>query len=88
MGSVTGGVGVGGTLFTYAAFRSEFGSLGWGVLPFPGGVTVVTVLFSSLPVVVDEGELRFFCGPCFWTRRIPLAAIRQATYSCRLEMGS
>ena len=41
-------------------------------------MAVVTVLFSSLTVVVDEEELRFFFGPGFWTPRIPLAAIQQA----------
>jgi hypothetical protein len=78
IGYVTGGVGAAATVFVYYASRAESdGLMGWGGWASVGGFALLTVLFSSLTVIVDEDELRFYFGPGFWTRRIPLSDIRR-----------
>lgn len=77
IGYVTGGVGAAATALVYYAFRAEYGEVGWGGLAMTGGMAAVATLFSTLTVVVDEEELRFYFGPGFWTRRISLADIRR-----------
>jgi len=37
----------------------------------------LAVLFSSLTVEVEEGELRWYFGPGFWTYRLSLDAIKE-----------
>lgn len=77
IGYVTGGAGALATLAVYYALGVEnAGELGWIGTAAAGGCALVTVLFSSLTVVVDEEELRFYFGPGFWTRRFPLTNIR------------
>ena len=78
IGYVTGGAAAAALPLIYYAFRAEhdaLGGYGWAML---GGVAGLGVLFSTLTVVVDEEELRFYFGPGFWTRRIPLDAIEAA----------
>lgn len=40
-------------------------------------MTVLAILFSSLTVEVENGELRWYFGPGFWTYRLPLDAIEE-----------
>jgi hypothetical protein len=40
-----------------------------------GGLGAITILFSTLTVEVDDETLRFYFGPGFWTKRIPLRDI-------------
>lgn len=76
-GYVTGpALGV-GALITYASFRAESGTVGWIGLLATGAFLVGTVLFSSLTVVVDEEELRFYFGPGFWERRFAIDDIQR-----------
>lgn len=72
IGYVTGAALGIGALASYASVRSESGERGWGELLATGGLLVGAALFSSLTVIVDEEELRFYFGPGFWTRRIAL----------------
>jgi hypothetical protein len=37
----------------------------------------VGILFSSLTVVVERSELRWYFGPGLWRYRLPLAAVRE-----------
>lgn len=79
IGYVTGGAGAVATVLVYYAFGAEHaGEIGWIGTAAAGGCALVTVLFCSLTVVVDEEELRFYFGPGFWTRRFSLAKIRSA----------
>jgi hypothetical protein len=39
-------------------------------------VVALAILFSSLTVEVEEGELRWYFGPGFWTYRLPLDSIK------------
>jgi hypothetical protein len=76
IGYVTGGAAAAALPLIYYAFRAEYGALGgygWAML---GGFAGLGVLFSTLTVVVDADELRFYFGPGFWTRRIPLRDIQ------------
>lgn len=75
IGYVTGGAGLVGTLITYYGFLAERGTLGWSGSLVTGGLGLVTILFSTLTVEVGEQELRFYFGPGFWTKRIPLRDI-------------
>lgn len=75
MGYVTGGAGLAGTLIACYAFLAEHGTLGWLGSIMTGGLGLVTILFSTLTVEVDDQELRFYFGPGFWTTRIPLRDI-------------
>jgi len=74
-GYVTGPALAAGAAIAYVSFRAEYGTVGIGGLLMTGAFVVGAVLFSSLTVKVDEDELRFYFGPGFWTRRIPLDAI-------------
>jgi len=74
-GYVTGPALAAGAAIAYFSFRAEYGTVGIGGLLMTGAFVVGAVLFSSLTVKVDEDELRFYFGPGFWTRRIPLDAI-------------
>lgn len=73
IGYVTGGVGAIATAITYIANET----LDWYDIAMVGGLGALTVLFSTLTVIVDEEELRFYFGPGFWTRHIPLDDIRR-----------
>jgi hypothetical protein len=42
-------------------------------------LVVIAVLFSSLTVVVTDGELRFHFGPGFWRKRVALDEVTAAT---------
>lgn len=44
-----------------------------------GLMVIIAVLFSSLTVEVDDGELRFHFGPGFWRKRIALSEVTSAT---------
>ena len=77
IGYVTGTALGMGALITYAAFRAEHGEVGWGGLLTAGGFLAGATLFSSLTVVVDENELRFYFGPGFWKRRLALDDIER-----------
>jgi hypothetical protein len=44
-----------------------------------GLLVISAVLFSSLTVVVTDGELRFHFGPGFWRKRFALDEIKAAT---------
>lgn len=76
IGYVTGGACLAGAVLTYLSSRNKEGKQGWwgSIL----GLTAGAVLFSSLTVKVDEEELRFFFGPGFWERSIPLDDIQSA----------
>jgi hypothetical protein len=50
-------------------------SLGW-ILAFL--LLVVGVLFSSMTITIEAGELSFFFGPGFWKKRIAVARIAEA----------
>lgn len=76
IGYVTGGAGLIGTLFTYYAFTAEYGTLGWPGFIMTGALGLVTILFSTLTVEIDDQELRFYFGPGFWRKRIPLRDIK------------
>lgn len=39
----------------------------------------VAIVFSSLTIELDEGELRWYFGAGFWSYRLPLADIEMAT---------
>jgi hypothetical protein len=52
---------------------------GWVRTLVAGGHAVAAVLFSSLTVIVEGGTLRFYFGPGFWERRIPLDDVQCAT---------
>jgi len=76
-GYVTGSSLAGAAALTFFAWRAEFGSMdpiGWTLT---GAFAGLAYLFSSLTVVIDDGELRFYFGPGFWTKRIPLATIER-----------
>ena len=53
-----------------------------GVRPVTGSVAVLlvlsAVLFASLTVEINAGELRFHFGPGFWRKRYPLTEIANA----------
>ena len=72
IGSVTGAALGLGALATYASGRSDTEDAGWKRLLTTGGLLVGAALFSSLTVIVDEDELRFYFGPGVWTRRVAL----------------
>lgn len=72
IGYVTGGAMAAATVGTYFAFLADEGELGWFGSLLTGGLAVGTILFSSLTVVVEADALRFYFGPGFWERRIPL----------------
>jgi hypothetical protein len=42
-------------------------------------LVAVAIVFSSLTVEVNEGELRWYFGPGFWSYRLPLGDIETAT---------
>jgi hypothetical protein len=42
-------------------------------------LVVIAVLFSSLTVVVTDGELCFHFGPGFWRKRVALSEVKAAT---------
>lgn len=77
VGYVTGTALALGGLIAYASFRSEGEVMGWMGLATVGSFGVGALLFSSLTVTVHDEELRFYFGPGFWERRIPLSEIRQ-----------
>lgn len=77
VGYVTGTALALGGLIADASFRSEGEALGWMGLATVGTFGVGVLLFSSLTVTVDDEELRFYFGPGFWERRIPLSDIRK-----------
>ncbi len=52
---------------------------GWVRALIAGGHAVGAVLFSSLTVIVEDDVLRFYFGPGFWERRIPLDDVQRAT---------
>lgn len=78
IGYVTGGVGAAATALVYFSVQAEtggtLGGYGWAAA---GGFAVLTGLFSTLTTVVEGDEFRFYFGPGFWTRRIPLADIQR-----------
>jgi len=78
IGYVTAGAGLVGTLVSYYAFLAEYGTLGWFGSIMTGGLGVITILFSTLTVEVSDETLRFYFGPGFWTKRIPLRDIEHA----------
>lgn len=79
VGYFTGSAGALATALVYNSVRSENADdLGWLGVAAVGGCAAATVLFSSLTVEVDDEELRFYFGPGFWTRRIPLRRIQGA----------
>lgn len=79
IGYITGGAGALASVLVYNAFGAENGDgLGWLGTASVAGCLAATVFFSSLTVEVDDEELRFYFGPGFWTRRIPLADIQTA----------
>jgi hypothetical protein len=52
---------------------------GWGLEPAIVTIAItaaVALLFASLTVEVDDGELRWHFGPGLWSYRLPLAEIR------------
>ena len=42
-------------------------------------LVIMAVLFSTLTVEVDDGELRFHFGPGFWRKRIALGEVKAVT---------
>jgi hypothetical protein len=42
-------------------------------------MAIVTILFSSMTVQLDEDVLRWHFGPSFWRNRLALAEIQEAT---------
>ena len=77
-GYVTGPALAAGAAITYFSFLDAYGTVGWGGLAMTGGFLAGAVLFSSLTVRVTDEEVRFYFGPGFWTRRIPLDAVEAA----------
>lgn len=75
VGYVTGTALALGTLIAYASFQVEEGTLGWMGLAIVSGLGIGAVLFSSLTVAIEDDVLRFYFGPGFWERRIPLSDI-------------
>jgi len=51
---------------------------GWLRTLVAGGHAVGAVLFASLTVIVEDDTLRFYFGPGFWERRIPLDDVQRA----------
>jgi len=77
-GYVTGGTILLTLPLIYYAFTADQGTLGLFGSVVLGAFVVLAVLFSSLTVIVDEDELRFYFGPGFWTRRFALDDIERA----------
>jgi hypothetical protein len=75
VGYVTGGALLAALPLIYYAFRIEDGELGAFGFAMLGAFGVLAVLFSSLTVKVTDGELVFYFGPGFWTRRFALGDI-------------
>lgn len=65
-----------GAVIVYFSFHTAFGTLGWSGTLFTGGFVLGALLFSSLTVHVEEESLRFYFGPGFWERCIPLQDIQ------------
>lgn len=77
VGYVTGTALALGGLIAYASFRAEKEVPGWTGLAMAGGFGVGALLFSSLTVTIEDEALRFYFGPGFWERRIPLSDLRE-----------
>lgn len=77
-GYVTGGTLLLSLPLIYYAFTADQGTLGLFGTVMLGAFTLLAVLFSSLTVIVDDEELRFYFGPGFWTRRFALDDIERA----------
>jgi hypothetical protein len=75
-GYVTGSALGAGAVVVYLSFQAEQSELGWFGGLLTAGFALGAVLFSSLTVQVDADELRFYFGPGFWERRIPISDIR------------
>jgi hypothetical protein len=73
-----------GTLMlTVCLFAGAFGAaLAWRAGQWPASIALIlmmigtAILFSSLTVEVNDGELRWYFGPGLWTYRLPLAEIK------------
>lgn len=50
---------------------------GWLRTLVAGGHAMGAALFSSLTVIVEGDVLRFYFGPGFWERRIPLGDVQR-----------
>jgi hypothetical protein len=60
----------------FASLPDQVWAVGLGVASL---LVIIGVLFSSLTVEVEGGELRFHFGPGFWRKRIALSEVTAAT---------
>ena len=73
-----------GTLIlTVCLLAGAFGAaLAWRAAQWPASIALIlmmigtAILFSSLTVEVNDGELRWYFGPGLWTYRLPVAEIK------------
>lgn len=76
IGYVTGGIATLAAVLVYYSFRADnVEGLGWFGTSMVVLCAGAALLFSSLTVEVDDEEVRFYFGPGFWTRHIPLRDI-------------
>lgn len=67
-----------GAVITFFSYRAEFGGdVGWMGATLTTAFCVGAVLFSSMTIAVDADSLRFYFGPGFWEKEIPLEEIRR-----------
>jgi len=69
------------TTFTCLLCGGFGAAMAWRAGQWPVSVALLVImfgaaiLFSSLTVEIDDGELRWYFGPGLWTYRLPLTAI-------------